>query len=172
VNSTYDLIFQPDVRRALSVGREPQLTAAILEQTLPGCSVVEPIEDQWGPRRVHLQYNRPTPEQALEDIDRIAPQLGFFIGNAIVNKWAGDTGERAARWLLGDGAVDAAAANPVDGFLVYIIGTLVRAVISEEERELEAQYEAQHLYFGGWTLREIPQRQPSGQGFRPGFSPS
>lgn len=57
MNITYDLVFQPDVRRALSVGREPQLTAAILEQALPGCGVVDPIEDQWGPRRVHIQHD-------------------------------------------------------------------------------------------------------------------
>jgi len=90
----------------------------------------------------------------------------------MVNKWAGDAGERAARWLLGDGAVDAAAMNPVDGFLVYIVGTLVRAAVREEDQKLEAQYEAQHLYFGGWTLREIPQQQPSGQGFQPGLAAS
>jgi hypothetical protein len=65
-----------------------------------------------------------------------------------------------------------AAANPIDGFLVYMIGTLVRAVVSEEERKLEARYEAQQLYFGNWTLREIPKQQPSIQGFRPGFSPT
>lgn len=169
---TFDLIFQPDVRRALSVGREPQLTAADLEQALSGCCVVDPIEDQWGPRRVHIEHDRPSPEQALEEIASVAPHLGFSIGNALVNKWAGDAGERAARWLLGDGAVDAAAVNPVDGFLVYIVGTLVRAVVREEEQKLEAQYEAQHLYFGGWTLREIPQQQPSGQGFQPGFASS
>jgi hypothetical protein len=89
-----------------------------------------------------------SPEQALQEIASAAPQLGFFIGNAIVNKWAGDAGERAARWLLGDGTVDAAAANPIDGVLVYIIGTIVRAVVSEEEHKLEAQYEARQLYFG------------------------
>ena len=171
MRTTYDLVFQPDVRRALSVGREPQLTAAMLEDALPGCSVVEPIEEQWGPRRVHLRHDRPTPEQALQEIASAAPQLGFFIGNVIVNKWAGDAGERAARWLLGDGTVDAAAANPIDGILVYIIGTIVRAVVSEEERKLEAQYEARQLYFG-WTLREIPQQQRSVQGVRPGFSPA
>jgi hypothetical protein len=171
VRTTYDLVFQPDVRRALSVGHEPQLTAAKLEDALPGCSVVEPIEDQWGPRRVHLRHDRPTPEQALQEIASAAPQLGFSIGNAMVNKWAGDAGERVARWLLGDGAVDAAAANPLDGLLVYIVGTLVRAVVREEEQKLEAQYEAQHLYFGGWTLREIPQQQPSERSLAPSLWP-
>jgi hypothetical protein len=168
MNTTYDLIFQADVRRALSIGREPQLTASMLERALPGCSLVEPIEDQWGPRRVHLQHDRPTPEQALQEIASVAPQLGFFIGNAIVNKWAGDAGERAARWLLGDGTVDAAAVNPIDGILVYIIGTIVRAVVSEEEHKLEAQYEARQLYFG-WTLTEIPQQQLLAQDFQAGF---
>jgi hypothetical protein len=172
VKITYDLVFQPDVRRALSVGHEPQLTAAKLEDALPGYSVVEPIEEQWGPRRVRLRYDRPTAEQALEEIASVAPQLGFFIGNAIVNEWAGDAGERAARWLLGDGAADAAAVNPVDGFLVYIVGTLVRAVVREEEQKLEAQYEAQHLYFGGWTLREIPQQLPPEQSFAPSLWPA
>jgi len=167
VRITYDLIFQPDIRRALSVGREPQLTAAMLEDALPGCSLVEPIDEQWGSRRVHLRHDRPTAEQALQEVASVAPELGFFIGNAIVNKWAGDAGERAARWLLGDGTVDAAAANPIDGVLVYIIGTIVRAVVSEEEHKLETQYEARQLYFG-WTLTEIPQQQPS----QPSLAPS
>jgi hypothetical protein len=171
VRTTYDLLFQPDVRRALSVGREPQLTAAMLEGALPGCSLMEPIEDQWGPRRVHLRHDRPTPEQALQEIASVAPKLGFLIGNAIVNKWAGDAGERAARWLLGDGTVDAAAADPIDGVLVYIIGTIVRAVVNEEEHKLEAQYTARQLYFG-WTLTEIPQHQPSGPSLAPSLWPA
>ncbi len=143
----------------------------MLEDALPGCSLVEPIEEQWGPRRVRLRHDRPTAEQALQEIASVAPQLGFFIGNAIVNKWAGDAGERAARWLLGDGTVDAAAANPIDGVMVYIIGTIVRAVVSEEEHKLEAQYEARQLYFG-WTLREIPQQQPPERSFAPGLWPA
>lgn len=169
MRATYDLIFQPDVRHALSVGHEPQLTAAILEDALPGCSLMEPIAEQWGPRRVHLRHDRPTAEQALQEIASIAPQLGFFIGNAIVNKWAGDTGERAARWLLGDGAVDAAA-NPIDGVLVYIIGTIARAIVSEEEHKLEAQYEARQLH-SGWTLTELPQQQTSGPSLALGLWP-
>ncbi len=168
---TYDLIFQPDVGCALSVGREPQLTAAMLEQALPGCSVVEPIEDQWGPRRVHLQHDRPSPKQALEEIASLAPQLGFFIGNAIVNEWAGDAGERAARWVLGDGALDAATVDPVDAILAVIIGKVVSAVAGKEERKLEAQYEARQLYFG-WTLNAIPPRPTLEQSFAPSLWPA
>jgi len=112
------------VRRALSIGREPALTAAILEEVLPGCSVLEPITRQSGPRRVQLKHDRPSPEQAIEDIAAVALRLGFFVGSAVINEWAGDVGERAARWLLGDGAVDAPATNPVDGILVDIIGTV------------------------------------------------
>jgi hypothetical protein len=108
--------------------------------------------------------------EALQEIASVAPKLEFFIGNAIINKWAGDAGERAARWLLGDGTVDAGAANPIDGVLVYVIGTIVRAVVSEEEHKLEAQYEARQLYFG-WTLTEIPQQQPSEPSLAPSLWP-
>jgi hypothetical protein len=167
---TYDLVLQPDIRRALSVGREPALTAAMLEEALPGCSALEPITHQSGPRRVHLQHDRHTPEQALEEIAAVALRLGFFVGSAIVNEWAGDAGERAARWLLGDGAVDAAATNPVDGILVYVIGTVVRALVSKEERKLEARYEARELYYG-WTLMELPQQSQASRILQPGFSP-
>ena len=154
---TYNIVFQPNLRYALSVAREPALTATLLEVVIPGCSVVEPIEDQWGPRRVHLRLDRPSREQALGEIETGAVQLGFDIGSANVNEWAGDAGERTARWLLGDGAVDAAAANPIYALLLPLVGTVVRAFVGEEERKLTARYAAQRLYYG-WTFTELPEQ--------------
>jgi hypothetical protein len=159
---TYYIVFQPNLRRALSVGREPVLTAALLEEMIHGCSIVEPVEDHWGPRRVHLQLDRPSREQALSEIETGAVQLGFDIGSVIINEWAGDAGERAAQWLLGDGAVDAAAANPIYALLVALAGTLAKAFVSEEERKLTAQYAAQRLYYG-WTFAELSEHPHGSQ---------
>ncbi len=159
---TYRIVFHPNIRRALSVAREPSLTAALLAEVINGCSVVEPIQDHWGPRRVHLQLDRPSREQALSEIETGAVQLGFDIGRVIVNEWAGDAGERAARWLLGDGAVDAAAANPAYALLVALAGTLAKTFVKDEEKKLTAQYTAQRLYYG-WTFVELPERPRSSQ---------
>ena len=60
--------------------------------------------------------------------------------------------------------------------LVALAGRLMIAegvglFVSSEERKLHAQYEANQLYYG-WTLRQIPQQQLSGQSHQPGFSPA
>lgn len=163
---TYYIVFQPNLRYSMSVAREPDLTVGLLEETMPGCSVVEPIKDRWGPRRVHLRLDRPSREQALGEIEAVAVRLGFDIGSAIVNEWAGDAGERVARWLLGDGAVDAVAADPIYGVLVPLVGVIVRAFVGEEERKLMARYAARRLYYG-WTFTELPQQSQAGPVVRP-----
>lgn len=154
-NASYEVIFQPDIRRATQIVREPIVTEALLEQLLPGSSLRESIKQQWGPRSIHVQLDRPSHEQALEDIARAAAQLGFSIGIAVVNEWVDDAGERAARWLLGDGALDVADIDPVDAVLVYLVGTGVRFVVGREEQKLKARSAANWLYFGGWQLTPL-----------------
>jgi len=170
LRNTYQFVAHPDIRRALSSPGgpvEPLLTEDMLQAAIPGLIVEELTKRQYGPRVVNVQLERPTHEQALDEIFAAVERLGFRLGPAIVSEWSSNVTEAAIRSVVGDAAME----DPVIGFLVAIAAEVVGLFVSSEEQKLQARYEAQPLYFG-WELRQIPQQPLSVRGHQPGFLPA
>jgi hypothetical protein len=168
LQNTYELVAHPDIRRALSSPGgpvEPQLTEGMLKSAIPDLIVEVLTKRQSGPRVVQVQLDRPTHEQALDEIYAAVERFGFQLGPAIVSELSSNATEAAVRSVIGDAAME----DPVVAFFVATAADVVGLFVSSEERKLQARYEANRLYFG-WDLRQIQQQQqPSVQGHRPGF---
>lgn len=164
---TYEVTLRPDIRLARRAA-EPLLTRDMLLDALPGATILALSEQQWGPRVLNVRLERQSHEDTLQEIREVAARFGFALVEAIVSEWTDDAAERAVRWILGDGAVDAAASDPVVGVAAFVIGAIAGAAAGNAEKQLVKRYEAHSLRYG-WSLREL-QLPAAGQRPQPGFS--
>jgi hypothetical protein len=164
--NTYTIQIQP-------VLQFPSLfTQQALEEVLEDVTVRELTETAQGSYKLDLRLKRADHYEALNDIFLAAQQLGYSIVEATVTEWVDQAVESAIVGLLSGGALGSASENPEIALVAALIGGLAGAVAGSRVRKVKIAYQVVPRYPSGWTLKEIPQKQPSGQGFQPGFSPS
>lgn len=169
--NTYRLQIQPDVRHALAGQAVPSLTEDAVAQNLAGVVIRELATTGWGPSAIDLHLQRPTHEEALNDIAVAVQELGYSIVEATVSEWADALVEGAVIGALGGGAIGSASQDPGVVLVAALAGTIAGAVAGSRIKNLEVIYQVQWTRASGWVLTPLPQQHPNAV-FRPGFSPS
>lgn len=170
---TYRLQVHPNIDYALAVRYMPSLTEDAILEALPDATVRELISLGSGHYILDVQLQRPSPEQALNEIIAVLWNLGFRYLEAAVSEWASEAAERAVVGLLGGGAVTAPSENSTVISVAAIMGAVIGGLTGLGMHKLRAEYEARWDHQEGcWMLRKLPPQQQPQQRLRPGFSPA
>ncbi len=168
---TYKLVVEPKLYFPLP-GFGSALTEDVLMEALVGVVVRELGEDEMGRCTIHVQLERPTDAQALNELVSLVDELGFAVIEARVSEWVDEAIDRAILGFFGGGAVGSASKNGVVAVAGALIGAVVGLTTGAEVQKLKAEYEARRDYHGNWSFHRIDRRPPPAPGFRPGFSPA
>jgi hypothetical protein len=169
---TYKIVVEPKPYFTLP-GSGSALTEDVLTEALAGVVVRElSDEDQLGHRTIHVQLQRPTDAQALNELVSLAERLGFKVIEAKVSEWVDEATERAILGLFGGGLVGGVAENTVVAITGALAGAIVGLITGAAVEKLKAEYQARRDYQGNWSFQQIDRRPPSAPGFQPGFSPA
>jgi hypothetical protein len=168
---TYKIVVESKLFFSLP-GRGSALTEDVLTEALAGVVVRELSEDQVGHRTIHVQLERPSDAQALNELVSLVDELGFTVIEARVSEWVDEAVGRAILGFFGGGLVGSAAENTVAAITGALAGAIVGLITGAAVQKLKAEYEARRDHQGNWSFHRIDRQPPSAPGLQPGFSPA
>lgn len=135
----------------------PTLDAVALAQAIDGATVRELTVSQSGGYEVDIQLERPSHQEALDDIYNFLLPLGFTVADAVVTEWVNATVQVALIGALGGGAAGSTSRNAGTALAGTLLGGIAGGIAGSFVRNMRATYSAQRLYPSGWQLTHIPQ---------------
>lgn len=158
---SYRVAVRPDVRYALArqpMG-EPALTEEVLAEALAGAVVRELSPTPQGNWIVDVQLERPTHEDAVEEVVAVLQQLGFSYLEGVATEWASKTVEGLLIGVTG-GAITGATQSSGTALIGAFAGALIGSLLGSEARVVAAQYRVRWNPRTGWALTKVA-RQPA-----------
>ena len=154
--NTYRLRLQPGNHYGTVLWGLPTLTSDGLVRSLAGVAVREVSTTPWGQYVIDLRLQRPTHQEALNDICLAIQQLGFTIAEATVTEWVNAAAQGAFVGAFGCGAAGAASQDPAIMFLAAAFGAVAGAVAGSFMRSINV-YRVEWSDASGWVLTPVPQ---------------
>jgi hypothetical protein len=160
VKHTYRFHLQPQPHRSLFYGVEPFAADALIN-ALEGAVLREIVQGSYGRYEVDLQLQRPSHEEALNEILVAAQQLGYSWVQATVTEWADNAVGGFVIGGLGGTAAGASSSNGETGIVLAILGAIVGTVVGSFIDSIKIAYEV-HWTPSGWRLvPQQPQQAPA-----------
>jgi hypothetical protein len=158
--NTYRFRALPKFLYAIAFPELPELTVQVIGQTLTGATVHELTGDPTSGYDVHMQLDRSSHHEALDDIRSGMEQLGFNVAQVLVTEWLSSVLEGALVGGAGGGALGAATKDPWVMAAAALLGALAGAAAGSLVRTVKARFDAQllHPFGGGWRI--TPQAPP------------
>jgi hypothetical protein len=155
--NTYRVAVRPDIRYALTaqpIG-EPVLAEDVVAKALAGAVVRELGRTPQGNWIVDVQLDRPSHEDAVDEIVAVLQQLGFSYLEGVATEWASKTVEGLLLGV-GGGAITGATQNSGAALIGAFAGALIGSLAGSEMRAVAAQYRLRWNPQAGWVLTQLP----------------
>jgi hypothetical protein len=157
---TYRIHIQPQAHRSLYFGGQP-FSPDALASAIEGAVLRQAVQGNHGCYEVDLQLQRPTHEQALNEILVAVQQLGYSWLQATVTEWADNALGGLVLGGLGGATAGTSSAGGEAGMGFGILGAIVGMVVGSFIDSVKVVYEV-HWTPTGWKLVEQqPQAVPA-----------
>jgi hypothetical protein len=160
VSATYRIRVHPQRHHGLLQGLQP-LSGDSLVNSIEGVVVRELVQGNHGELLIDVRLQRPSHEQALNEILIAVQELGYSWLQATITEWADNALGGFVLGGLGCGAAGASSGNSEAGVFLALVGAVVGAVIGSCFDSVKVVYEV-HWTPSGWHMVEVsPQQAPA-----------
>jgi hypothetical protein len=135
------------------------LTKDMLVNAIADVVIREVSRAAQGQRVVDVQLERPSHEDALDELVPVLAQFGFSYVEATISEWVGKTVDGVIAGAGGGGLLGSGSKNPVVMLAGAVIGAVVGGWVGSEARHIEVEYQARWKRQRGWVLTELPRQQ-------------
>ena len=160
--NTYSLTLGPAGYYGVTRWGPPSLAAETVTNALKGAVVRSLVADTTGGLNLDLQLQRPSHEQALDDIVVALQQIGWNVIDATVTEWVSATAQGLVLGAFGFGAAGSAIHDPEIMVLAGFIGAIAGGIAGSFVQNVKVVYQAQRAYPSGWVLTPVQRPTPVG----------
>ncbi len=167
--NTYSLRLRPAGYYGVTRWGPPSLAAETVTDALEGSVVRSLVADTTGGLNLDLQLQRPSHEQALDDIVVALQQIGWNVIDVTVTEWVDSAVQGIVLGGLGFGAAGSATHDPGIMLIAGLAGAVVGGIAGSLVRNAKVVYQVQRAYPAGWVLTPVQRPGPAGPIVQPGY---
>jgi hypothetical protein len=169
---TYRIRVRPHRYFGLVAIGTPPLSPQALTESFVGAFVHEFVRTDWGDHMITVQLQRPTHEEALNEILAVVEQFGYSVIETTVTEWATSAARGALYGAGGGGALGIGSRDPVLALGSTLIGLIVGALVGSVVDQVKVIYQVHRTYSSGWVLEPVAQGGAQPVPGLPGFAQS
>ena len=162
---TYRIRVQPHSYYSVIAAGAGPLSAKSLARSIEGATVREIAQGDQNDEFIDLELQRPTHEQALNDILVVLQQFGYSWLEATVTEWADNTLGGGLLGFVGCGAAGVSSGDGGVGLASALVGALIGAAVGSFIDSAKVVYVV-HWNGSGWVLTPLapaPEQTPAVQ---------
>jgi len=145
------------------------LSAETVADARPGAVVRSLAADTTGGLDIDLQLQRPSHEQARDDIAVALQQIGWNVVGAVVTEWVNATAQGSVLGGLGFGSAGSAGHDPGIMLVAAVASAVVGGVAGSFVQKVKVAYQVQRASPSRWMLTPTQCRGLAGPIVQPGY---
>jgi hypothetical protein len=153
----YRIRVRPQRYFGLVAAGAPALSPQALAASFAGAVVHELTQTEWGDHVITLQLQRPTHEDALNEILTVVEQFGYSVIESTVTEWATSAARGALYGVGGGGVLGIGSRDPAFAVGSAVIGLVVGALVGSVVAQVKVIYQVHRAFPSGWVL--VPMAQ-------------